>query len=417
MIIVKPVLQVGLYASKGPSCAWLTADTPETPPGGAVAINDEAGLAAMALDGIYYLSGDIALTAPWTPKGSLATPFTGALYGCGHAITGIDITSAADHVGLFGATDGATLVDLTLVGTISSTHQQTGLLCGLVLGGRVKNIEGLCSITSSAVVTGCLIGTCSNGADISKLKAYGSITGGGEVGGVIGLNSRCSPSDLFAAVRIDCNGANYNGGIIGVSNIGSDTISRTLSFSRFSGAGSRGGTCGSVAATMVDCYYSSDCAEFATTDRGTPLDDDEIEEDSYYDGWTEWTKQAITKTDDILIPATATFCGGSSVTIRMHEGHNGEGYLHDKWSARVRQVMINESGVTKSNWQKLYGETGVIVWKLFPAAAGTRFYIEMRGGIDPDYTVSFPGGICYNIDIPTIDPNVHSGGIIQCLML
>lgn len=417
MIIMKRVHQVGLYASKGPSCAWLTRDTPETPPSGAVEITNEAGLRAMTLDGVYYLPVDITLTSAWTPIGSFSTPFTGALYGRGHTIRGIDITSTADHVGLFGATSGATLVDINLSGTINSTHQQTGLLCGFAQGGRIRNIEGVCNITSSAVVTGGLIGTCSNGADISKLEAYGSITGGGYVGGVIGLNSRCSPSDLYASVRIDCNGADNNGGIIGVSNLASDTISRTLSFSSFSGTGSKGGTCGSVAATMVDCYYSSDCAEFATTDKGTPLNDDEIEEDSYYTGWTEWTKKAITKTADILVPATATFCNGSSLLITMHEGHNGEGYVHKLWSARVRQVMINESGVTKSNWLTLDGETGIIAWGLFPAAAGTRFYVELRGGIDPNYTVSFPGGVCYNIDIPTIDPNVHSGGIIQCLML
>jgi predicted alpha-1,6-mannanase (GH76 family) len=79
-------------------------------------VSNEAELKAMAEnpEGSYILTQDIVLTGNWTPLCS-DVPFKGVLDGNGHAIRHLRIESAANFVGLFARTEGATIQNLAIV--------------------------------------------------------------------------------------------------------------------------------------------------------------------------------------------------------------------------------------------------------------------------------------------------------------
>jgi hypothetical protein len=68
------------------------------------------------LSGSYVLTGDFALTGQWNPVGNFSAPFTGKLYGNGHAITagsGFTFANSSD-TGIFGYAQDAEIRDLTV---------------------------------------------------------------------------------------------------------------------------------------------------------------------------------------------------------------------------------------------------------------------------------------------------------------
>lgn len=101
----------------------------------------------------------------WTPIGSNARPFAGIFDGNGHSVIGLEYESTASESvansghGLF-STSGGTVKNLTVSGNVKSIPRYTGLVVGYNNGGKVEN---------------CV--------------AYGSSTGYGNVGGVVGYST------------------------------------------------------------------------------------------------------------------------------------------------------------------------------------------------------------------------------------
>src|SRR4051794_39808724 len=69
------------------------------------------------LAGTYCSANDIDASAKanFVPNGTAAAPFTGRLFGNGHVIGNLSITSAAAAVGLFGFTNRAVIQDVDLI--------------------------------------------------------------------------------------------------------------------------------------------------------------------------------------------------------------------------------------------------------------------------------------------------------------
>lgn len=97
-----------------------------------------------------YLASDIDLSAGlWAPIGTTANPFRGNFFGNGHSISNIVVAEASqfasDDIGLFGAIEGGSIVDLTVSGAfaVSSIIDETnniGTLVGHVsTGAQVIN--------------------------------------------------------------------------------------------------------------------------------------------------------------------------------------------------------------------------------------------------------------------------------------
>ncbi len=66
------------------------------------------------LSGNYILGHDITLSDEWTPIGSPDEPFTGIFDGNGHIIYNLTVTKKTDHMGFFGAAEGAVVKNVIL---------------------------------------------------------------------------------------------------------------------------------------------------------------------------------------------------------------------------------------------------------------------------------------------------------------
>jgi len=93
---------------------------PVKPIEGSIPIYDIVGLKAVNnnLNGAYHLVSDIDLTGiKWIPIGAFtARPFTGVFDGQGHAVRNLKITEECEDIELFGAVDGATIINLRVEG-------------------------------------------------------------------------------------------------------------------------------------------------------------------------------------------------------------------------------------------------------------------------------------------------------------
>lgn len=87
----------------------------------------------------YMLRSDITLTGTHTPYGTSADPFKGRFDGMFHEITGLTLGAgtATEYVGLFGTTDGATIMNVGLKNANLSSVDYGGGLVGHAKGKTV----------------------------------------------------------------------------------------------------------------------------------------------------------------------------------------------------------------------------------------------------------------------------------------
>ncbi|WP_436923053.1 CARDB domain-containing protein [Halosimplex amylolyticum] len=146
-------------------------------------------------DAHYVLANDVdaSATANWNrgegfePVGS-DSPFTGTFDGRNHTITGLTVDRpTADDVGLFGAVDGATIEHVSLAGVDVRAGGDAGALVGIALGS----------------------------SGIHDASASGTVTGGDQTGGLVGILEASSLSDAHANVEVD--GKSNTGGLVGLS--------------------------------------------------------------------------------------------------------------------------------------------------------------------------------------------------------
>ena len=97
----------------------------------------------------------------WTPIGNSTNKYTGIFDGLGHAITNFSYTATSDNNGLFGYIDGATVMNFSISGTLTSTFTKNGVV------GRADGAAVVSGIHSSLNL------------NVSNCKAHtGGIVGG-----------------------------------------------------------------------------------------------------------------------------------------------------------------------------------------------------------------------------------------------
>ena len=152
------------------------------------------------ITGYYKLTADITLTENWTPIGNATTNtqegrFIGTFDGNGHTIRNLTYSANTNDFGLF-----------RVIGSN-----------GVVRNLKLEN----CSISGSGDTYGGIVGT--NYGTIENCHVSGSITGGNDVGGIVG--SGRSPGLIIACSNsATINGTDNVGGIEGASN-GTNMIS------------------------------------------------------------------------------------------------------------------------------------------------------------------------------------------------
>lgn len=154
----------------------------------------------------YKLMNDIDLTGvSWDPVGTPGAPFTGSLDGSGYKITGLNINSQGDYVGLFGLIEWADpavvrVKDLVIENATVTGRDYVGILAGAVRGVftdqyQIKNVS-VSGVCTGRNITGGLVGEAFK-VYFYRCRSYAAVTGqlatGGFVGRANGQEEQTSP--------------------------------------------------------------------------------------------------------------------------------------------------------------------------------------------------------------------------------
>ncbi|WP_179145322.1 MBG domain-containing protein [Rhizobium sp. RU36D] len=170
--------------------------------------------------GLWGASGFVSI-------GSQSQRFTGIFDGQSHTITGLVIDRlGSDYIGLFGATNGATISNVALSGGSIRGSRYVGGLIGAAYGGSVTLSSSGVSITTDDGIVGGLVGKLDNGT-ITQSFATGNIrsnlsVGLGSVGGLVGESVQSNISQSFATGNVTIQGSSSSGqigfgGFVGVN--------------------------------------------------------------------------------------------------------------------------------------------------------------------------------------------------------
>ena len=223
----------------------------------AAAVKADDGKGTYNLSGVsFYLANDIALTGTWTPVGNAALYpgdfFAGTFDGCGHTISGLNVQGQ----GLFAAINQATIRNLNVSGTVSSTVNYVGGIVGKVQAGTIENCSFSGSVSSSkskAYVGGIAGGLYSANVTISGCANTADVTGG-YAGGILGFWKKAATiQNCYNTGSIT--GSDKAGGIVG--QLSSGTIENCYSIGDIGGkASQKGGIFAFSSATVKNCYYT-----------------------------------------------------------------------------------------------------------------------------------------------------------------
>lgn len=140
-------------------------------------------------DAFYKLETDIEINGEWEPiiiENNGYVGFCGVLDGNYHKITGFEIKSYENNVGLFSAVYGGTIKNLYIDGTVSG-EGNAGIIAGVSEGGTVSRCFA-----------------------VGRVYAESS-----NAGGIVGLNNGKIEDSVSAAYIVEA--ANYAGGIAGIN--------------------------------------------------------------------------------------------------------------------------------------------------------------------------------------------------------
>ena len=125
-------------------------------------------------DANAILTAKIALSSAWTTSiGTESNPYAGTFDGQNHAITGFNLTYDGGRQGLFGQTNGATIKNFSIAGTITA-NGDGGSDAGVGVIGWAES-STIQNVHSSLIV-----------------DATGTGLGSTHVGGVVGPLQRCN---------------------------------------------------------------------------------------------------------------------------------------------------------------------------------------------------------------------------------
>ena len=262
----------------------------------------------------YQLAKDIdaAGTASWNsgagfvPIGTWSSKFSGTFNGLGHTLTGLTIDRpVTNYVGLFGATDNATIANVGLVGGSITGYTYVGGLVGTnYTGSSITRSYATGNVTGNSSVGG-LVGY--NSASITSSYATGNVSGSGfEVGGLVGGNISSGITSSYATGKVS--GNSFVGGLVG-ANYGS--ITSSYATGNVTGTYPVGGLVGYNDGSITNSFWntttsgqSAGCG-YGTCTGATGLTDAQMKQAASFSAWGSAISAA----------------GGSNATWRIYEGN------------------------------------------------------------------------------------------------
>lgn len=234
----------------------VTMDLPD--PDRVIEISSAEELAMIGQAPEYPYSGNYALTAdidlqgdpdhPWIPLGGQTGPdtFTGRFDGRGYTISGLYVDGSV-HQGLFGCAEGnAEIRNLTVCGTVSGTGNVGGIV-GILNGGSIEDCTSRVTVQGNSTVGG-IVGSLQFGS-VSGCASLGSVTcmefsGGGIAGSFTDSVISCCTGNAPVTGGESC------GGIAGSGTRG--TVTGCTASESVSGSASCGGIMGYADNITVD---------------------------------------------------------------------------------------------------------------------------------------------------------------------
>ena len=223
--------------------------------------------AASFLSAYYQQTADISAGSV-TPIGTSDAPFTGVYDGNSKTLN-VTISTSTDNTGVFGYLQDATVKDLTVAGTVTSSGQFTAGIAGQMDGSSIisgcTNQAEITNTNSSNAYGAGIVGraletseivSCVNEGAISASKAFAA----GIVGDMTGTIDMCVNKNTVTG------GAN-TGGIAGALRA-SSTIRRCYSSKNktITGTNRVGGIVGyNVAGTVANCFSNSNVTVTSNT--------------------------------------------------------------------------------------------------------------------------------------------------------
>lgn len=231
------------------------------------------------------LTSNIALTGEWTPIGTMENPFAGTFDGQGYTVSGMSITGNASDTGFFLATNGATVQNLTVSGSIDVTGQNAagGIVVLALADTTINNCHSAVQIRANVaggfnaggiagrIGSNVKIGGCSNSGEINVTVTSNNEDGdelyvGGITGIILGSGSfvkSCASAGALTASTLGSDGNTvYLGGIIGHLMASGDASvincysAGTLN-ANASGSTAAGGIAGlNFNGAIINCYHS-----------------------------------------------------------------------------------------------------------------------------------------------------------------
>ena len=172
--------------------------------------------------GVYFrLEKDLDMTEyleglSWEAIGTSAEPFKGVFLGNGKKITGMTINESSDYQGFFGCISGATIQDLTIEGTVSGGGNVGGIVGSAPSTSTIKNCTFNGNVTGSAAHVGGIVGVFYG--TLNNVTHTGTTKGAGGVGGIVGYHGSGSLTTATNTGNVTSTGY-IAGGIVGYSNV------------------------------------------------------------------------------------------------------------------------------------------------------------------------------------------------------
>jgi hypothetical protein len=191
--------------------------------------------------------------AGWNPLGNGSAQFKGNFDGLGHTISDLYINRPTTHfIGLFGYTNGATIRNIGIKGTITGDTIVGGLV-GFLFGSTVEDSYSNVTVSGKDSVGG-LVGFNRDASTIKNSYATGTVSGTTTVGGLVGYNGAASSiENSYASGTVE--GVVNVGGLVGNND---STIKNSYASGTVEGGHGVGGLVGVSSPYIENSYYDKD---------------------------------------------------------------------------------------------------------------------------------------------------------------